>query len=148
MSRHPRESKAELRAWVAPEFVEVVRSRAANQGVDKWMIVEDLLAKGLRSEGVEIASVQPVSESARAEAFTTAHACVIVPFKGDADRFMRAISALRGERKLLTIRDWREWKKNKAVPAKYVQDVLTIDKVTEWMGKAREDAALAELNRQ
>lgn len=124
---------------------EVIAERTTEPGVESWMVVEDLMKKGLKAEkdAISLSSADNtnnsntvITEAISEEAYYHADACIVTYFQKEAGVFMQTISRLKGDKKSLTASDWRKWKKAKRVPEFYVHSVRTLITVINGLDMA------------
>lgn len=149
MPRQKRIGVKSLQTRVAGWVHEFIAERKV-PGVDKRVIVEETFRMRIEAEETakEVAQVVGASTgtSTRAKDYTDsdsyevycwAAAAIETYFEKQPDVFMHTLSQLRGEKKSLSVRDWREWVKTKRVPEKYVPTIRTVITVTNGLDRAR-----------
>lgn len=117
----------------------IVMQRKEITGRQEWRIVEDLMEAGLEAEtkihelteALERYAAGPASPKEHANldpetAYYWAAAAIKNFFEDEPSEFMRTISRLRGDKKALTINDWKKWEKDKHAPLGYLPEIRTL----------------------
>lgn len=148
MSKPRREGAAPLQIRASAWVHELLEERTAVQGVQAWMVVEQLMLagldaqerskKGAREEEAEPGAVVVTSPRDQFHAFHKAAVFLDIAFKNDLHVFLATIRKLHDEKKSLTVKDWKQWTKMQMVPAPYVQTLFRLFYVLDGMMRAEE----------
>lgn len=141
-------------AWVH----EVITKRTAVPGIEKWMVVENLMRAGLDSEAKPKASrhsgePQPLDwrdpkNYHPIQLFIRVEHCLELFFANDVTSFMRTIRLMHDEKQPLPASAWKRWAKLQQIPDAYVPTLLKVLLVTDGISRTTDAYVSAKFRDQ